>query len=148
MLISSHTAKIFREKAALEEALLLASSSHQTQRKSPRLATKSKQQVKVIPTAVVPEKSTSNTNITIKERSKRKRKLVLKEELCTPSRKQKKGERYACGKKRIPCREEGCTNIGFVEDTGQRQRKSGMNAATGDAPTLLFKEECVSDMVH
>ena len=36
----------------------------------------------------------------------------------------------------------------FVEDTGQRKRKSGMNAATGDAPTLLFKEECVSDMVQ
>ena len=36
----------------------------------------------------------------------------------------------------------------FVTDTGQRKRKSGMNAATGDAPTLLFKEECVSDMVQ
>ena len=36
---TSHTAKYFREKAA-SQSLVLASSSHQTQRKSPRLATK------------------------------------------------------------------------------------------------------------
>ena len=80
---TSHTAKLFREKKAAVEALESPPSSHQTQRKSPRLlATKSKQQD--IPTAVVPEKSTSNTNITTKERAKRKREsAVVKEELCT-----------------------------------------------------------------
>ena len=80
---TSHTAKLFREKAAVE-ALESPPSSHQTQRKSPRLlATKSKQQD--IPTAVVPEKSTSNINTSIEQRAKRKRKLaVLKEDLCTP----------------------------------------------------------------
>ena len=52
---TSHTAKLFREKAA-SQSLVLASSSHQTQRKSPRLlATKSKQLD--IPTTAVPEKS-------------------------------------------------------------------------------------------
>ena len=107
---SSHTAKLFREKAAVEEALVLASSSRQTQRKSPRLATKSR---KVICIAV-PEKPTNNTNNgsrTSKQRTTRKRKLVLKEELCAPSRKQKKGERYACGKKRKFCSFDGCTNV-------------------------------------
>ena len=109
---TSHTAKLFREKA-----LVLASSSHQTQRKSPRLlATKSKQQD--IHTPVVPEKSISNTNITTKERSKRKREsAVVKEELCTTpirpksSRKQSQGGRYACGTKKYYCRHEGCTNV-------------------------------------
>ena len=40
---SSHTAKLFREKAALE-SLLSSPTSQQTQRKSARLATKSKEQ--------------------------------------------------------------------------------------------------------
>ena len=67
---TSHTAKLLREKKEAD-ALVLASSSYRTQRKSPRLlATKSKQQD--IPTAIVPEKTTSNTNITTKEHTKRK----------------------------------------------------------------------------
>ena len=109
---TSHTAKLFREKAAVEEALVVASSSHQTRTKSARLlATKSKQQD--IPTAVVPETSTNNTHgsRTSKQRTTGKRKLVLKEESCTPSRKQKKGEKYACGRERKLCSFEGCTNL-------------------------------------
>ena len=78
---TSHTAKLFREKKAAVEALESPPSSHQTQRKSPRLlATKSKQQD--IPTAVVPEKSTSNINTSIEQRAKRKKEsAVLEEEL-------------------------------------------------------------------
>ena len=114
---TSHTAKLFREKKEAD-ALVFASSSHQTQRKSPRLASKPKELVNVIPKAVVmPEKSISNTNgPSCKQRSKRKRKSVLKEELCTPirpksSRKQSKEGRYACGAKKYYCRHEGCTNV-------------------------------------
>ena len=114
---TSHTAKIFREKKEAD-ALVSTPTSQQAQRKSPRLlASEPKQQVKFIPTVVMPEKSISNTNtnITIKERTKRKRKLLSKEELCTPvcpksSLQQKKGERYAYGQKRKLCSFDGCTN--------------------------------------
>ena len=61
---TSHTAKLFREKKEAS-AVVSTPTSQQTQRKSPRLATKSKQQVKVIPTAIAPEKSISNTNLQI-----------------------------------------------------------------------------------
>ena len=82
---TSQTAKLFREKEEAANALVsktqrksprlatkcnevISDNIHQTHRKSPRLlATKSKQQVKVIPTTDVPEKSISNTNISIKE---------------------------------------------------------------------------------
>ena len=104
---TSHTAKLFREKKEPANALVVvASSSYQTHRKSPRLlATKSKQQD--IPTAVVPEKPTSNTNITIKERSKRKREsTVLKEENVTvKQRVKRKRKKYTC-----MCSHKVCTN--------------------------------------
>ena len=91
---TSHTAKYFREKAA-SQSLVLASSSHQTQRKSPRLlATKSKQLD--IPTTAVPEKSISNTNY-IKERSGSGRVCI----------------RHGAKKKRYECSQEGCTNHVF-----------------------------------
>ena len=127
---TSHTAKLFREKAAFE-ALISTPTSHQTQRKSPRLlATKSKQQ-DLIPTTAVPEKSINNTNITIKERTKRKRKsAVLKEENITVKQRVKhKRKKYTCshqgctklarkggvclrhGAKKYYCSHEGCTNI-------------------------------------
>ena len=108
---TSHTAKIFREKAA--EASLSASLKQQAQRKSPRLlTTKSKEQD--IPT--LPEKSTVTSNISIHQRTKRKRKLVLKEEGDTSLspktlRDQNKGGKYACGQKRKLCSHEGCTNV-------------------------------------
>ena len=77
---TSHTAKIFREKAA-EASSLSASLLQQTQRKSPRLLAKEQD----IPTpVVVPEKSTITSNISTKQRTKRNRKLVLKEESCIP----------------------------------------------------------------
>ena len=111
---TSHTAKLFREKKAAVEALESPPSSHQTQRKSPRLlATKSKQQD--IPTAVVPEKSTSNINTSIEQRAKRKKaSAVLEEELCTPiCLQQNKGcrYRYSGGQERKLCSFDGCTNI-------------------------------------
>ena len=107
---TSHTAKLFREKAAVE-ALESPPSSHQTQRKSPRLlAIKSIEQD-------IPTSATINKNTSIEQRAKRKRKLtVLKEDLCTPiclesSRKPNKGcLRYAGGRKRL-CSFDGCTNI-------------------------------------
>ena len=108
---TSHTAKIFREKAA--EASLSAPLRQQAQRKSPRLlTTKSKEQD--IPT--LPEKATVTSNISIQQRTKRKRKLVLKEEGDTSLspkslREQNKGGRYACGQKRKLCSHEGCTNV-------------------------------------
>ena len=112
---TSHTAKLFREKKAAVEALESPPSSHQTQRKSPRLlATKSKQQD--IPTAVVPEKSTSNINTSIEQRAKRKKRISSAGRgiRCTPiCLQQNKGcrYRYSGGQKRKLCSFDGCTNI-------------------------------------
>ena len=109
---TSHTARLFREKAALE-ASLASSSSHQTQRKSARLLAIKSNSEQDIPTTF-PDASTITSN------GKRKRKLVLKEELCTTpvclksSRKPpNKGGRYSYtgGRKRRLCSFDGCTNI-------------------------------------
>ena len=76
---SSHTAKLFREKAALE-ALISNPTSQQTQRKSSRLATKNKEQHDIRTTAL-PETPTIVSNIYTKQRAKCKRKsAVLKKE--------------------------------------------------------------------
>ena len=102
---SSHTAKLFREKAALE-ALRSNPTSQQTQRKSPRLlATKSKQQVEIIPTTV-PE--TSDTNFAIKQRAKRKRRssVVKEDSSCTSVCPKSSRKQY-----RKVCRFDGCNSL-------------------------------------
>ena len=112
---TSHTARLFMEKAALE-SLLASSSTRQTQtRKSARLLTIKSNSEQDNPTTVPADASSITSN------GKRKRKLVLKDKLCTTpiclksSRKPpNKGCRYSYtgGRKRRLCSfDGGCTNI-------------------------------------